>query len=321
MQSSYLFNLFKKCKTSILSKLCVALLILICVDFVTGKVINHFYFIQTSGPEFVTSYAIDKTKADILIFGSSRANHHYHPRVFEDKLHLTCFNAGRDGFDIFYHYAVLKTILTRYKPKIAILDLKTEEFKKMQSSYDQLSVLLPYYKNHPEIREIVQLKSRWERLRTFSQICPFNSTLSYIILGNTDFNRKRRNEINGYVPLTKQWKGPVNTYRVDNDYELDPKKIKIYENFIRDCLNSKIKLYIITSPYYVKYLNIDKSIELGHNIAEKYNIPYYDFSNDTTFINHPDLFSEKDKAHLNNAGAEILTTEIIEKYLKPTKQD
>ena len=79
------------------------------------------------------------------------------------------------------------------------------EFTK-QDSYDKLSALLPYYKNHSEIRKIVDLKSNLEKFKMLSHIYPFNSTLSYIILGNTNYNQKRRNEINGYVPFIKIWK-------------------------------------------------------------------------------------------------------------------
>jgi hypothetical protein len=203
MQNDPVHNIFNRLKSHLLFKLAVALVFLICLDFLFGSTIKNFYFRQTSGPEFVTTYSIEKTKADFLILGSSRADHHYHPGVIEDKLKISCHNAGRDGFDIFYHYAILKASLSRYKPEIVILDLNTEDFRKLKDSYDRLSALLPYYKDHPEIREIVDLKSRIERIKMLSRIYPFNSTLSYIILGNTEYNRKRRNEINGYVPFKK----------------------------------------------------------------------------------------------------------------------
>jgi hypothetical protein len=314
MQNNSPHNLFNKIRTQIIFKFSVALIFLVCLDVIFGTIIRYFYFRQTSGPDFVTTYSIEKANAAIIIFGSSRANHHYHPGIFEEQLKLSCHNAGRDGFDILYNYAILKAVLSRYKPEIVILDLNTEEFRKIQGSYDKLSALLPYYKSHPEIRGIVDLKSKIEKIKTLSHVYPFNSTLSYIILGNTEFNRKRRNEINGYVPLMKTCSDSFNNFYVSNDYALDSKKVEIFEEFIKDCIDAKIKLYIINSPYFDRYQNSDKSIDIGQNIAKKYNVPFYDFLNDTAFINHRDLFY--DGSHLNNEGATIFTIEIIEKIKK-----
>ena len=52
---------------------------------------------------------MELTKADLLVFGSSRANHHYVPEVFEDSLKLTFYNTGKDGSGIFItlHYCDL----------------------------------------------------------------------------------------------------------------------------------------------------------------------------------------------------------------------
>ncbi len=314
MQTGSIHNLFNKCKTHVAFKLTASFIFLCFLDFISGAIIKHFYFRQTSGPEFVTTYSIEKTNADILIFGSSRANHHYYLGVFEQKLKMSCHNAGRDGFDIPYHYALLKAILKRYTPKIIILDLNSDEFHKIQGSYDKLSALLPYYKDHPEIRRIVDLISKNEKFKMMSHIYPFNSTLSYIILGNTKYNQKRRNEINGYVPIKKVWRGPLNTYTISDNYELDSVKIRLFESFIKDCCTAKIKIYVINSPYYAKFNNTDKSIEIGQNIAQKYSVPFYDFSNDSTFINHPDLFG--DEAHLNYEGANKFSNIVIENVLK-----
>jgi hypothetical protein len=147
-----------------------------------------------------------------------------------------------------------------------------------------------------------------------SRIYPYNSTLSYIILGNTKYNQKRRNEINGYIPIMSEWSGSLNTECISNNYELDSDEIGIFEAFIKDCSTAKIKTYIINSPYYAKFINADKSIEIGQKIAQKFNIPFYDFSNDSTFINYPKLFG--DEAHLNNEGAIKFTDIVIENIIK-----
>ena len=310
MRTGSISNLFLRCQKHVLFKLTIAFIFLCCLDFIFGTIVRYFYFRQTSGPEFVTTYSMTKTNADVLIFGSSRANHHYHPEVFEQNLKMSCYNTGRDGLGIVYNYALLKAILGRYIPKIVILDLNSDEFHKSKGNYDKLSVLLPYYHSYPEIRKLVDLKSKFEKFKMLSHIYPYNSTLSYIILGNTKYNQKRRNEINGYVPLMTEWTGSLETVSNYDNYELDPDIILLYEAFIRDCCNAKIKTYIIHSPYYAKINYLDKSIEIGQKIAKKYNVPFYDFSNDTAFLNHPKLFS--DLSHLNNEGAIKFSKIVLE---------
>ncbi len=83
---------------------------------------------------------------------------------------MSCYNTGRDGKIIFYNYAVLKSILKRYTPKIAILDFNREEFSNDGESYDRLSSLFPYYYNHPEIRPILKLKNPLKKLKLFKNI-------------------------------------------------------------------------------------------------------------------------------------------------------
>lgn len=296
-------------------KLGVFFIFLLCIDSVFGSIIRYYYFKQKSGLEFATTYSIEKTTANILIFGSSRANHHYNPAIFESQLKMSCQNVGRDGQEIFYHFAVLKAVLHRYSPKIIILDFNWEEFIKDQVSYDKISSLLPYYRNHPEIHRIVNLKSNYEKIKLFFKSYPYNSTIFYVILGNTEYNLKKRNEINGYVPLYQIWNKPVNTYNELKKYELDTTKIEIYEAFIKDCINSGIELYIIHSPYFARSNYLDKSIEIGQVIAKKHNVPFYDFTNDSVFINNQILFSEP--AHLNDKGAKIFSNMIINKIWQP----
>lgn len=314
MKGNQIYNLYRKYHTSAFIKISVTFAFLVCFDLIFGAVIKYLYFRQTSGPEFVTTVAIENTCAEVIILGSSHGSHHYHPGIFEEKLKMSCQNAGRDGFDIFYHYTVLRAILERYTPKIVLLDIDIEEFRKNQDSYDKLATLLPYYHKHPEIREIVDLKSKNEKFKMLSHIYPFNSTLAYILLGNTKFNQKRRNEINGYVPIMKLCDRSLNTGHVYNDYDMDPEKIRIYNAFIEDCRAANIRIYVLRSPYYELYDGVDKSIKLGNEIARKHNVPFYDLSNDTAFINHQELFA--DPSHLNNEGAKIYSAWIVENILE-----
>ena len=278
-----------------------------------GKTLNYFYFKQESGLQYRTTYSMEKTKADLLVFGSSRANHHYQPEVFEEELKISYYNVGRDGNFIFYHYAVLKSVLKRYKPKVIVLDFVEKEFEKKQESYDRLSSLLPYYNSHPEIREIVEIKSPFEKIKLISNIYPYNSALLTIAVGNTKANKKRKQDNKGYISLTNTFKEFNTPNKKITSNELDTVKVNCFRSFLNDCISSGIKTIVVCSPYYNYSTQEDKSVLLAKEISVKKNISFYDFSKDTSFAEHAFLFA--DRIHLNETGAKKFSHEVANKIL------
>lgn len=296
-----------------LLKLVLFFVLVFVLDYSIGNILRYFYFKQESGLQYRTNYSIEKTTADVLIFGSSRANHHYDPSIFEKRLNLSYYNVGRDGNYILYHSAVLKGILARYAPKIIILDFIGGEFKRSPDSYDRLSSLLPYYKSHEEMRSIIELKSRFEKIKMLSFIYPYNSSIFTIAVGNSEFNKKRQGDIQGFVPLIKVWNETIKVDRSSEKYEIDSIKVKAYETFIQNCINSKVKLFISCSPYFIKCDHTDYSINIGREIAKKYNVKFFDYSNNSIFTSNSSLFA--DIGHLNENGARLYSNVVLDKII------
>ncbi|MGH2649255.1 MAG: hypothetical protein ACRDE8_16865, partial [Ginsengibacter sp.] len=67
-------------------KLFVLFITIIFLDFAIGSLLSSFYFKQKSGFLYRTTYAIEKTNEDVIIFGSSTATHDYYPGVFKERL-------------------------------------------------------------------------------------------------------------------------------------------------------------------------------------------------------------------------------------------
>ncbi len=226
--------------------LAVFLFILLLFDQVIGIGLQHFYFTMKSGVQYRTTYAIEKTNADILVLGSSRAIHHYKPEVFEDSLKLSFYNAGRDGEESsLFHYAILKGVLKRYTPKIIVLDLMYGELGNALYSYDRLASLSPYYKTHPEMQPIIELRSNNEKIKMISGIYPYNSLLMSIISGNLDKAGRKNKDIKGYLPVPAESviHTPIQTIDRRETYELDSIRTKVLQAFIQDCKQAKIRLY------------------------------------------------------------------------------
>lgn len=289
------------------------------VDFSIGSILKKYYFKQKAGLDYETTYAMDKTEADILILGSSRASNLFDPEIFEQHFNMSCYNAGRYGLPLFYHYAVFKAALKRHTPKIVLLSFDAGNFNKKKEAYDKLNILLPYYNYHPEIRPMADLRSRYEKIKMLSAMYPFNSLLFSIITGNSASAKTKDIAFKGYIPISEVMKGPLILTDYTKDRELDTVKINTYKAFIQDCIKLKIKLYIVCPPYKINAIGNDASIAAAKEIAQQYNIDFLDHTFDTTYTSRMELFY--DFRHLNITGVKLFCNDIIaEIYSKKDNQ-
>ena len=286
----------------------IGLIIVFILDFAIGKGLEYFYFKQTSGFQHRTSYSIEQTNEDILVFGSSRANHHYKTDVFEKKLNSTFYNTGRDGNFIFYQTAILRSVLKRYKPKLILYDF-AGKFSYEEGDYDRLSSLLPYYKHHPEIRSIVDLRSPYEPIKNISGIYPYNSTIGNIVIGNVNIEGMRTKAHKGYVPLFGEWQEPIALHDTIKPYEADENKITVFKEFLDLCKQNTIPVIVIVSPIFYNYES-DYSIALCKKICDEKKVPFFDFTRNTDFLKSPYLFD--DISHLNDDGATLFSDKVVD---------
>lgn len=298
----------KKHWSSYLLQAAVFLVMVFVADLLVGSILKYFYKRQSSGWEYATRYSMEETKADVLVFGASRAQQQYIPTYIEDSLHLTCYNVGRDGTPFFYHYAMLQAVLKRYTPKMIILDCEYAALKKSSTSYERLSPLLPLYEDHPEIQPIVQLRSPFEKYKFISHIYPYNSMMFKIAIANLESNKKDKEDIKGYIPMTGSLHEPLKTIDISVAYQLDPIKIDMFRKFVDECLQRKIELYIVCPPYYMNTVGTDTSFALCRTIAAEKNIRFIDYSKDSLFLKSPQLFD--DTVHVNFNGAKIFSQKI-----------
>ena len=291
----------------IILNITIVVLVVFILDFAIGKILNHFYFNESSGLHYRTTYALEKTTADVLIFGASRANHHYVPEVFENSLNLSYYNTGRDGNGIFYQLAVLKSVLKRYTPKILVLDF-VGSFEKNEKPYDRLSSLLPYYKNHKEIQEIIELRSPYEKIKLLSRIYPYNSQLTSIAVGNLEVNKKRKNDNKGYVSLNGKWASKIDSIDKITTNNLDTIQLNALQEFVHLAKKSEANVYVIFSPIFFKFKK-NENFDICNRICAIENVPFWDYSKDTTFLNNKQLFQDPD--HLNHNGATIFSNKVV----------
>lgn len=311
-----LYHFLKKSLTlKLISRILLFGLLLIILDFSIGHVLEWMFFNQKKGIFYRATFGLENSTADVLIFGSSSANHHFVPEIISEGLKMTVYNQGRDSMEILYDYAMLKGILKRYTPKVIILNLTPSELSSVDN-YDKLFTLLPYYKKHPEMRDIIMLRSKFEHVKLLSRIYPFNSTIITMIPG---LLKKELNKPNlGYIPLYKEmdpYSKEIKTFK--EEPILDTNRVKAFESFITLCKKKGIKLFIIFSPWFYVKTETTATINAATNLSQQYGIPVFNLILDTEFLGNAHLFM--DEGHLNHEGASkfsIIIVERIRHFLK-----
>lgn len=290
------------------------LIIVFILDFVIGRTLRHFYFREIVGFQYCTTYAMDSTKADILVFGGSRAKYQYVPEFFEDSLKMSFYNTGGEGPAVFYQLAILKSVLKRYTPKVIILDFKGSMEKGGEEGddcYYRLFQMLPYYEEHKEIRQIIELKDPYEKAKLLSQIYPFNSQIFQIAINNLKNNKGRNIDDKGFFAIEGEWKSKIDTLRNIKPYALDTNKLNALRGFLSIAKQSGAKVFVVYSPVFIKFNDGLQEISVCMNICSSENIPFWNLSQDSVFLNSGHLFREP--WHLNPNGARIFSKIIAHK--------
>ena len=286
---------------------------LIILDFSIGRALEFFYFKQKKGKLYNVTVALEKQTCDVLIFGSSRAMHHYNPEIISDSLKLTCYNVGYDGQSILYCKGALDIVLERYTPKIIIWDINHYDFmNERQTSYDLLSVLNPYVKRHPALWQTLSLKSKTEKIKHLSSIYPYNSMLVRIVSGNMS-GKTKDDTNNGFTPQDGIWKENMDSIYFSVS-SLDKNKMTAFEDIYSICSKKHIRLYVVISPIFQHIIDVSSNSSLSYLVqtCDSFNIPLLNFINDKNYLDR-ELFLNVD--HLNTEGADVFSKDVSHRIL------
>lgn len=307
--STFNSDMTKKNLTRFLAKLISFFILIILLDRGIGKILENTYF---SVPRKLT-YALNESREEILIYGSSRANRHYNPSVFKDKLGLTCFNNGLDGRNIYYNYALLAAATQRYTPKVVILDLVGGDYSESGSNWstDMLNVLLPYYGHNEYIDEVINLRSDFEKVKLLSALYPYNSAIVDIV--KTKVLEKDLSFGNqGYLPAqsVRGMNNEMNFVKSGESRSVDPLKISYLKKFIKICTEKDIPLILIMSP---SYCQESQNAPILDEIASENNVRYWNY---TFHEEYQDRSLFYDESHLNELGSTRFSEMIADRIQK-----
>lgn len=296
----------------IIIKLSIIVIVLIILDYSLGLFLDKALKHAPDGRYYKANYSLNKCNEDVIIFGSSRAESNYAPFVFEDSLKLSCWNTGRGGQMLPFWYAMEKGILSRYTPKIAIVNIEhdflSEDLKK---GYERAGFLRPFYYENSEIRPIINNISKYEEFLLNSRIYAFNSSFYYL------FRPYLVKGLDGKIN-DKGWKTNQSakldvqeTITSNTNTNLNEQSVQLFEKFIEDLKTKGCKIYVVISPNYGSLIKSTSTIEY---VKKMKNLTLINFSNDSLFADNPNYY--KDAYHLNTQGAIAYSQEVSHVILK-----
>lgn len=265
-----------------------------------------------------------KINADIAVYGSSRAWVQIDPGIIANKTNLTAYNLGIDGHNFWLEY-LRHSLLLKYnmKPQTIILSLDMSTLQKNRDLYN-LDQFLPYMLFNNEIENSI---SSYEGFKPYDFKIPlvrYYGNNDAIINALKIFINPKSNlvmRVRGYQGYNRSWNNNFDKLKQHIKpikINIDIKSLHLFKKFLNECKDQNIKVIMVYSPEYIEgqsfVKNRNEIMSLYKNFSNKYNIPFYDYSNDTMSFQKKYFYNV---GHLNKTGAELFTTNFIEK-IKPS---
>ncbi len=241
---------------------------------------------------------------DVVIMGTSRANNHFVPDLFEKK-GLQTFNFGMSGSHLFETSLLLKLMLqNNYRIKTLLLesDLSMCNEKRDEGTtarfmpyLHQNKIIKEHYKNEQDFFGLYYIP--------FYRYIKFQHNIGVREMIHVITDKKTNSlENKGYYPLYQNNKGNMS----NKIQSLKPLDNKYYKEIKKLCRRNNIKLIVVTTPMCKNTKGIeyfDKVVQLHPEI--------HNFEN---FVTDDKYFSSC--GHLNDEGARIYTQKVIDSLFK-----
>ena len=279
------------------------------VDFSIGKVF-HCIQARAGGRTGAEYYVCEKATEDVIIMGSSRASHHYVPKIISEKLGMSCFNAGQDGNGIILQYGRWNMLIERNTPKLLIYDLTMDFDLARNDNMTYVDRLKPFC-DDAAVRNYVASIFPMERFKTLSSMYCYNYKfieMAFDWLGKGDFKKT-----GGYIPLSGHIRNEIvgkGQPKKIHSIEADSVKLFYLEKLVKEASERGIQVLLVVSPSWKGGNLAVDAYSCIRAMAGKYGVRYFEYIN-SDICEEPDNF--EDSSHLNEKGAKSFTEDLVSK--------
>ena len=274
----------------------VLLLVAFALDFIYTTV-----FVQSKTRNKVENVINSEPQNyDVIILGTSRANNHFVSELFE-KEDVKTFNYGMSGAHLFETSLMLKLMVERgwnIKNVIVETDLNLSNEKRDDGTFGrfmpfihQSKTITEHFKNETDFTELYYVP--------FYRYIQFDSKIGFRAWYKTLIDEPTNSLANkGYYPLGFNPKANMK----NNIESLVPLRNRYFEEIKQICKSNNINMIAVTTPMCsnIKGMDYFKKVKKLYPEIKEYE----------HFVEGDHYFSSC--GHLNDKGARLFTTKIIE---------
>ena len=286
-------------------KLIVFFAIMVALDQATGAMMDRIYAGTVKGDYGRNNYIATGVHADCLIFGSSRAIHHYDPDRIGRALGMSCYNCGEDGMGIITMYGRFREITARYTPKVVIYDV-VHDFDINEGDNSKYIGFLRFHQDCTGVSNIINQVDATERYKSLSRSYKYNSRFLDIASQRLSHDPSVAADFR-YAPEHGEISYVVKDYvSSQKSHSVDSLKMACLERMIDDCQAQGIRFVVVISPFFhARDYVIYKPVL---DLCENKNVLVLNHFTDCTFVDNPQLFC--DQYHLNEKGVSLFDSVV-----------
>ena len=286
--------------------------------FISKNLKNSNRFAEKEYPTWNAIYE-GNVNSDLLIFGSSRAWVHIDPSMITDGLGISAYNLGIDGHNFWLQNLRYRELLKHNKkPKFIIFSLDYITLMKNKDLYNS-EQFLPYMLWNKDIKDATISYSGFSAIdyeipliRYYGNHDAIENSLRYF----TGHLSNPITRIRGYQGREEKWNSDFDVAKASMkclEIKLDKPTIVLFENFLKECKFNNIKIIFVYTPEYIegqKFVsNRSQIMELYKKYSKQYQIPFYDFSNDSISFQKKYFYNA---SHMNKIGSQLFTKKLID---------
>ena len=287
----------------LITKSCILIITFFIVDYFGGIGLDRILLNSPDGRYYKARYSLSLGNEEMIIFGASTAEMDYVPRVFENNLGVTCWNAGRGGQNLPFWRCIELELLNRYSPKIVLIDVNPEllswDNNTLQKSYESAGILKPFYNFNQKMRPILNSSSIYEKYFLLSRTYAYNSSFYYLFRPYFFRDLDGKNTDKGWKPLSGRLKSTTTKpYLYNTSLPLNPRAVVLFNEFIDSFVRKGCRVFI---TYPLSNNEILQCTSTKEYIKRLPNITIVDIDGRDSISTASWYF--KDSQHLNEDGA------------------
>ncbi len=257
---------------------------------------------------------LQKNEFNTIFIGSSRAECHFNPRIFDSITGLNSFNIGMSGSNNAFTYSLLKAYLYNSKaPANIIMNLDFHFSHESSDTIYNYPRYFPYLSNPVLYTELKKIDPRFFWFKNFP-------LYTFAHMGDKYLNYSLRGYFGWNGPyMQESYKGnekviPLNYKNIDSipstPYKgsILPENMAYLDSIVTLSRQLRAKIYFVISPTYYKgsnrISNLTEHINNFKQFAQQKNIPVFDYTNDSICY-QKNLFA--DFYHMKGNGCDIFS--------------